>query len=141
MHALENYCLLKAEEYRRRGDMRTANTFNQLVSITASYVPEGEEPATILQLNARLIARTEYLDLCDEVLAFIRRKRRTSSEHLRAFYRVWQCPEPDEDWGPVDFRRLQRALSLLVRRGLIRRYGHGAYLAVPARERIGPRPG
>ena len=139
MHALENYCFVQQHEYRRRGDRRTADIFKQLLGIVGSYIPESEEPKSILQLNARVSATYNFHCLCDEMLGFIRRKRRVTMVQLRAHFTASESP--DEEYPPPDFRMLQRVLTSLVQQNLICRYGRGAYKAVPARERNGPPPG
>lgn len=138
--AIENYCLVQADDFRRRGDNRTSKIFQQLLAITADYVPaNGAEPEAMLVLNEKASARFWYNQRCDDMLGFIQRKRRATIEQLRTHFTALESP--DEEYPPPDFSILRRVLATLVRRNLIRRYGHGAYLAVPARERIGPHPG
>lgn len=139
MHALENYCFVQSHEYRRRGDRRTADIFKQLLAVVGNYIPEGEEPESILQLNDKVYSIYLFNCLCDEMLGFIRRKRRVTMLQLRAHFTAFESP--DEEYPPPDFKVLRRVLATLARQNLIRRYGHGAYASVPARERIGPRPG
>ena len=146
MHPLEHHCFLQSQDYRRRGDIRTAKLLEFIAGTIAYYDvpdggPTGAEPEYILQLNAELMKRMDRHNLREDLLAFIRRKRRTTSDQIRTYYIALEISEPDEPHPPVDFKPLRRALATLVRHGLVRRYGHGAYAAVPAHERIGPHPG
>jgi hypothetical protein len=139
MHALEYYCFMQEHEHRRRGDRRTADIFKQLLGFVGEYIPETGEPASLLQLTDKVNAIYQHNVLCDEMLSFIRRKRRVTMAQLRTHFTAFESP--DEEYPPPDFKVLRRVLVTLVKRNLIRRYGHGAYASVPARERFGPRPG
>jgi hypothetical protein len=145
MHTLENVLLMLADEAKHvhHGKEWWASTLLAIAGASAEYDcprdPDTGDPLD--QFNRELINAFHRRRLQVEIALYMQRKRRAVWSEIRAHFIALECPEPDENYAPPDFKQLRRVLVNLVNRGELRRYGRAGYEYVPHRRRQtnGPR--
>jgi hypothetical protein len=139
MHTLEHVLFMLADEAKHvhHGKEWWESTLRAIAAAAGDYdCPRGPDaPDPLDQFNRELSNAHDRRRLQVEIAIYMQRKRRATWSEIRAHFIGLECPEPDEQYAPPDFKQLRRVMANLVNRGVLRRYSRTGYEYVPHRQR------